>query len=259
MSALLALGAMAVQGLAMPLLAVLLAGLEGWLGARLAGGPGAPVLRPWRSIRGGLQRQIVRGDAGSILTAAGPGMVMAMTWAAAVLVPVAGSGGDVMAVAGLLVAARLMGTGAATRISLVAEPALLMALMVRGLPGAGAAAPIGLAAMAIAILALAGRGTIPHQASGRDLAMLRLAAIVRRLVLLVLLAGQMVPEMDDGIDGTLATVAATAGIVLLLASAVVVAEAAVAPLRPGRRREALIACVGLAVLGVMVGLLEAGS
>ena len=259
MSVLLTLGGTAVQGLLMPLLALLLAGLEGWFGARLAGGPGAPVLRPGRVIQGGFRRQIVRADAGSALTAAGPVLMLAITWTAAVLVPVAGSGGDVLAVAGLLVAARLIGLGADDTVALMAEPALLIALMVRGLPGAGAAAPIGLAAMAIAILALAGRGTPPAEASGRDLAVLRMAAALRRLVLLVLLAGQMGPGTAMGIEGTFAEVGATAAVVLLLAGGAAVAEAAVAPLRPGRRREVLLGCVVLAVLGLLVGLLEAGS
>jgi len=259
MSVLLTLGGAAVQGLVMPLLAVLLAGLEGWFGARLAGGPGAAVLRPWRLIQGGVRRQTMRADAGSVLTAAGPVLMVALTWTAAVLVPVAGSGGDVMVVAGLLMAGRLIGLGADDKVALVAEPVLLMALMVRGLPGAGAAAPIGLAAMGIAILALAGRGTLPAEASGRDLALLRMAAALRRLVLLVLLAGQMVPETEMGIDGILAEAGATAAIVVLLAGGVALAEAALAPLRPGRRREVLLGCAMLAVLAVLVGLLEAGS
>ena len=259
MSAVLTLGAAAVQGLLMPLLALVLAGLEGWFRARLVGGPGAPVLRPWRMMRSAFRRQILRAEAGSILAAAGPVLTLAITWTAAVLVPVAGAGGDVMAVAGLLVAARLIGLGADDKVALVAEPVLLIAIMVRGLPGAGAAAPIGLAAMAIAVLALAGREANAAEASGRDLAVLRMAAALRRLVLLVLLAGQMVPETARGIEGICAEVGATVAIVAALAGGVAVAEAAVAPLRPERRREVLLGCVVLAVLGVLVGLLEAGS
>ncbi len=259
MSPVLLIGVLVAQGLLMPVLAVLLAGLEGWFAARLAGVPPPPLLLPWRAVRGGFGRQKVRREGASVLTAGGPAMIFAVTWAAACAVPVAGAGGDALAVAGLLMLARVLATGGEDRVALVAEPMLLLALLVRGLPDGGAAGPIGVAALAAAVLVLTGRGEFNTEASGGDLALLRLAAFLRRLVLFALLAGQVVPDPGEGFERRLVAVAATAGVVLVLAGASVLARTAWAPQRPGRRREGLIAGVVLAVLAVLVGLLEAGS
>jgi formate hydrogenlyase subunit 4 len=259
MSVLLAIGGMLVQAMLAPLFAVVLVGLEARFAGRLAGGGAAPVLLPWRALRGAFARQRVRGEGGSLLTSAGPVLVFAATWGAASMVPVAGGGGDVLVVAGLLVLARIVAGGAEDRVALVAEPALMMALLVRGLPGGGAAGPIGVAALGLVVLVLAGRGEVAATASGGDLALLRLAAALRRLVLFGLVVGQIVPTMREGFEWTLVAVALTAGGIGMLAAGVALARAGLSALRPERRREALEACVALAVLAVLVGLLEAGS
>ena len=264
MSALLAIAGTVVQGLLMPLLALLLAGLERWFAARLAGAAAPSLLLPLRAIRGVFARQLVRREDASVLTAAGPVMAFAATWGAAFLVPVAGFGGDLLTVAGLLILARLLARGveaggAEDRAALVAEPALLLALLARGLPGGGAAGPIAAAALGVTVLALLGREEVVAEASGGDLALLRMAAALRRLVLFVLLAGQLVTGLREEIDGTLVGAAATALGAVLLAVGVAIGRAALGPMRPRRRHEALVACLVLAVLAVLVGLLEAAA
>ncbi len=259
MSPVLFIGEMLVQALLMPVLAVLLAGIEGWFAGLFSGGAMPPVLLPWRGIRVVFARQRVRGEAASVLTAAAPVLVFGATWGAACLVPVAGGGGDVLVVAGLLVLARVLAGGVEDRVALVAEPALLLALIVRGLPGGGAAGPIGVVALGAIVLVLAGPGEISASASGADLALLRLAAGLRRLVLFALVAGQMVPLPRGGIEWVLLAIVLTAGCILVLAAGTALARAGLGPLRPARRRDALEVCLALAVLAVLVGLLEAAS
>ena len=246
--------------------ALLVAGLGEVARARLRGMRGPGLLMPFRTIAACVGRQRVRGPETSLVTVIGPALVLTTTFAAAALVPVfsretalAGIG-DALTVAGLLTFGRLMAAlleGGEDGTAVFAEPAVLLAIFVRMLPSASAAAPIGLAALVLGALALA-TGPLPaRRASGSDLAMLMLAAALRRLVFLSLIADCLRPEVAEGAAGWLPGLGIWAGIIIAITLASAAAEAALPPRQPRRRREALAVGLVLAVLAALVGLAEA--
>lgn len=269
MTLLLAWGAAILHLLLMPPAALLAAGLAETLRARLTGTRGPSPLMPFRAIAAAIGRQRVRGTDASLVTVIGPALVLAATLAAAGLVPsftrdsaLAGIG-DPLAIAGLLTLARLIGLLLDGRTedhgALVAEPAVLLAVFIHMVPAAAAAAPLALAALAIGGLAMAAGPPAARAASGRDLAMLTLAAALRRLVFLSLIADLLRPELPDGPAFWLVGLGIWLLAVVGLTLACAVAEAVMPARLPARRRDALAAGLTLAVLATLIGLAEAAS
>ncbi|MCX7383244.1 MAG: hypothetical protein NT133_17935 [Alphaproteobacteria bacterium] len=269
MTLLLAWGVAILQLLLLPPAALLAAGLAETLRARLLGMRGPGLLMPFRAIAAALGRQRVRGPDASLVSVIGPALVLTATLAAACLVPsfsrdsaLAGIG-DALTIAGLLTLARLIALlldgAAADPAALFAEPAVLIAIFSGLVPGANAAAPIGLAALAIGALALVPGPRMARTASGRDLAMLTLAAALRRLVFLSLIADRLRPNLPEGAEYWAIGFALWVAMVVAITLVCTVAEAALPARLPARRREALAAGLALAALAVLVGLAEAAS
>ncbi len=268
MTLLLTWGAAILHVLLMVPAALLAEGLAATLRARLRGTRGPGLLMPFRALAAALARQILRGPDASLVTVIGPASVLAATMAAACLVPsftrdsALSGAGDLLTVAGLLTFARLLALlldGAAEDGgALLAEPAILLALFSHALPAA-AATPIALAALAIAGIALSAGPPVAGAVSGRDLAMLMLAAALRRLVFLSLIADLLRPPLPPGPDDWPLGFAIWLGTVLAITALSALAEAVLPARLPARRREALAAGLLLAVLATLVGLAEAAS
>ena len=197
MTALASFIALLLHAALMPLAAVALAGVLGWLRARLQGRAGPPVLQPWRDLRRLARKQPVLPDASPLLAAA-PMASLAATGAAALLVPSFTLGmasaplADLIVLAGLLALSRWamalagldagaasggMAAGRAMSLATLSEPALLLVVFaVAGAAGstnldavaasvrddgAGLRVASGLALLAAAIVALAESGRLP--------------------------------------------------------------------------------------------------
>ena len=260
--------ATALHFLLMPAAALLLAGLAAKLRARLLGTAGPAVLMPFRALAAAMAKRPVRPADLSPPQAAAPRAILAVTLAAAALVPSftrdmasLDAGGPLVAV-GLLILARLLhhllANTANDGRALIAEPALLLAIFARDLPAADAAIPLALTAFALAALAMAEQ-TPPGTASGADHAALILAAALRHLVFLSLLADQLRPAFSPGPPGWLPGLLFWAGTVATCGLAIALARVALPPPRPARRREALAAGLLLALAATLIGLMEGAT
>lgn len=195
--------------------APVLAGLVGWMKARLLGRAGPPVMQPWRDLVRLSRKDRVVADGASWLFHAAPFAVFAAVYGAALLVPSFALGmasaplADLLVVAGLLGVARCalalagmdagtgfggMGASRETTFSTFAEPALLFviftlavlagtsnldaaaALLRDGAQGVPASLLFALCAAAIAGLADAGRRPSGGPDSCHELTMAREAA-----------------------------------------------------------------------------------
>lgn len=213
--------------------APVLAGLLGLARARLLGRSGPPVLQPWRDLVRLARKQPVLAEDASWLFAALPGVCVAATLAAALLVPSFALGmataplADLLVIAGLLALARCalalagldtgtaaggMGASRATLFAAHAEPVLLLVFLLLALlagttnldavaaalreGGQGLRLPLGLALLATCAVALAGTGaqdTLALEYSGRHLALVEYAAALRLLLWLSLIAAMFLP------------------------------------------------------------------
>lgn len=213
--------------------APVLAGLLGRARARLLGRSGPPALQPWRDLVRLARKQPVLAEDASWLFAAVPGVCVAATLAAALLVPSFALGmataplADLLVVAGLLALARCalalagldagtaaggMGASRTTSIAAYAEPVLLLVFLVLALlagttnldataaalreGGQGLRLPLGLAGLAVCVVVLAdrpGQDALALEYSGRHLALIQYAAALRLLLWLSLIAAMFLP------------------------------------------------------------------
>lgn len=231
MSLFLALLAQLLHLALMPAAALLLAGASPWMQARLAGRAGPGPLAGFRDQRRWFAKRLVRAEGAAGRAAAVPVIALAASLAAAALVPSFTAElafaplGDPLAVAGLLVLARLaeaMLTGADAFD--LADPGLLLALAVAAMPGFGGAAwALAAAAAAVVVAARFAPGPAWPDGAGADFALLDLAIAVRRLVFLALLLDIVSPATAAGpeawLGGFLLWSAEIAGLAALLALA----------------------------------------
>ena len=270
--------------------AFVLAGLIPRIRAQLAGQAAAPalqVLHDWRRL---LRKSPVVTEAASPLLRAAPPLCLVATAAAALLVPSFTTGmatapaSDLLVITGLLALCRVVralaaidtGTAAAgfagagtMRVGLVAFPALLLALfavaVLAGTTNLAAAiaalrdapaipAVLAVAALAVAVVALdAEDDPSAAELSGWHAAASEAAAALRRVVLLSLVAGLVLPgSMAAADSGLLAWAAGLGAWVLKLALlSAVCAFAGPALRRTGQVGPALGAALLLALLAVL--------
>lgn len=286
-------------------------GLVRLVRARLVGRRGPPLLQPYRDLL-----RLARKDASlpaesSPLFRAAPWLIVALTWAATMLVPTfaadlpAAAGGDLIVLLGILALARAVqalaaldtgtavggiGAGRGITIAALAEPAMLMVVftvaLVAGstvLPAVAAAmqtepvglrVSLGLALVVLVMVMLAVEGRVPvggpatqaepamiHEAttleySGRHLALVEGAAMLRLVLHLSLIAAIFVPW---GIALPGAGIAAhAAGLVLYVAKLAVggvllaLLETAVARMRLSRVADFLGGALLLGLLAVIL-------
>ncbi len=305
-----------MSGIAAPLLALLalvihvvlvlaaapvIAGLIPFLQARFSGLSGPPLLQPWRDLLRLARKVPVLPESASELFAAAPAFVLAATGAAALLVPsfatgmLTAPGSDLLVIGGLLMAARAalvlaaldagtapggMAAGREIGLAALAEPALLLVILV--VAGTGgttnldiAAAtlrdaplaphvPLALAMPALTLVALAlnaGRGSGPAgeaaltaEFSGRHLAALEFSRALRLVIWFNLIGALACPFGMAPLEGGL--VAWVAGLVLwgvkmlVLAVALALVEAMLGPAIRAR-------LPGLLGFALLLGLLAA--
>jgi formate hydrogenlyase subunit 4 len=259
MTLLLAMLAQALHLALMLGMALLLAGLRPWLAARFAGGQRPGLFDPIRAQRRLFAKRPVRAEPGATRAALMPILAFAASLAAAALVPAFTPGlalsplGDRLVVAGLLLAARLAESVLTDAEACdCAEPALLLALCAAALPAAWVPAA---AALAIAATAGAAPGPAWRDGAAADLATLELAAALRRLVFLALLAGLLLP-LPAGAGPVAWPGALLAWLALIAAFAALLAlgEVAIAPFARPRRREAQAAALLLGIIAMAAGL-----
>lgn len=227
------------------------AGLMGWLDGRLTGRSGPPVLLPWRDvIRLSRKTPAVRESVSGVSRTA-PALALAATVSAAAMVPSFTLGmalaplADVLVIVSVLSVARvatalaafnsglalpgLMQQGMSAR-AVTAEPALMLAVVALALMGGsfnldliigqqreGVLLPAAASALALtALLALLlAHDSAPDRSDamfgGMDLAMVRMAGWLRRLVWIDLIGGLFLPigmaSADDGVLAWLVGVA----------------------------------------------------
>lgn len=245
-------------------MALLLAGIRPWLAARLAGRPAPAPLDAFHAQRRLFAKRQLRAEPGAARAALLPVLAFAASLAAAALVPAFTHGlalaplGDRLVVAGLLLAARAaeaLLTGAEPFAP--AEPALLLALCAAALPAGWVPAA---AALAIAAAAGANPGPAWRDGAAADLAVLELAAALRRLVFPALLAALLIPGAADAgpeswPGALLLWLLAIAAFVLLQA----LGEVALARFTRARRHEAQAAALLLAAVALATGLGAGGT
>ena len=217
-----------------------LAGVLGWLSDRVAGRDGAPVMQPWRDLARLLRKQPVLADNASVLVRAAPLVSLTLAALCAALVPSFSLGmalaplADTLTIAGLLALGRVVltlaamdaGTGEgglaasnATSLAVLAEPALLLGFVALSLlAGTGnldlmidvlrdgyrpAGPAVAVAITALAILGWAETVTRPldRAFSARDLASVRMAEDLRRLVWFGLIATLACPAGIAAAEG----------------------------------------------------------
>ena len=137
------------------------------------------------------------------------------------------------------------------------DAALLAATFALGVPGGGGAAAI-LAAGAMFAVAAGGNQEMrgwPEMA-GTDLALLTLAGSLRRVVVLALAVGTVVPPAvgGNGIEGWPVSLLVWAAAMLVAALAMTVVSAGMAARRPARVREGRWLALMLAAVAVLVAL-----
>jgi formate hydrogenlyase subunit 4 len=216
--------------------APILAGTADWLDARLSGRTGPPLLSPWRDLVR-LSRKTITTTENALLV---PSFTIGMA-----LSPLA----DMLVIVSLLASARVAGALAtfdsgppqsgmvqqnASALATLAEPALMLAMVALALMGGSfnldliisqqreglllpaAASAVTLTALLALLLAdlSAAVGDINQACSGLDLAMIRVAAWLRRLVWIDLIGALFLPiglaTADSGAAGWLIGVAAWA-------------------------------------------------
>jgi len=224
------------QLLHMALLAVAaptLIGVIRWMGARLEGSAGPPVLEPWHDLRRLLRKQTMLAESASDVTGIALAVQAAAILIAACLVPSFTLGmvfapvSDLVAIGGLLVLARVslalaamdagttgggMGASRIMLLACVAEPALLLVVFVLALlagssnldliaamqieTGTAWRAGVTIALGATLLLAWAEgqfRPAIATEFSGRDLALFDAAEMLRLLMWFNLLGAAFLP------------------------------------------------------------------
>lgn len=198
-----------------------LAGVLGWLGSRLAGRDGQPILQPWRDLLRLLRKQPVLAENASAVVRAAPLLTFTLAGVCAALVPSFSLGmafaplADILTIAALLALARVVlilavmdaGTGeggvAATQttsLAITAEPALLLAIVALsmlagtgnlgliidarrdGIFPVGPAAELAVAALAVLAWAETEAAPLDQAFSARDLALVTAAGHLWRLV-----------------------------------------------------------------------------
>jgi formate hydrogenlyase subunit 4 len=198
--------ALVIQGLQMVLvlaLAPLLTGIIRKVKARLLRRRGPPVIQPYRDLLRLLRKEVVLAGNASWLFRATPYLIFATTWVAAALVPTFATG-----LASLAEPATLMNV---FTLALVAGSTQLSTIAAVFDSGVGLRVSLGLALVALVMVAIAENGRVPidnpathleltmvHEAmvleySGRHLALLELAAALKLLFYLSLIACLFAP------------------------------------------------------------------
>jgi formate hydrogenlyase subunit 4 len=204
-----------------------------WLAARLSGRSGPPVLLPWRDLARLSRKTTMLNDSTSAASRLAPAVVLGATLSAAALVPSFALGMALSPLADVLVIVSLLSIGrvaaalaafdsgaalpgvrqqSASARAVIAEPALMLALVALALMGGSfnldiiivqqregvllpaAASAVALAALLALLLAevsMTDRGEPAF--GGADLAMIRMAAWLRRLVWIDLIGGLFLP------------------------------------------------------------------
>ena len=303
------IGAIAIEALQMALVLLAAPGLVGIVRAvkaRLQLREGPPLIQPYRQIARLLAKEVVLAENASWLFRTAPYLILALTWAAASVVPTFSTHlafaplGDLIVITALLGAARFLlalagldigtsfgGIGASREVMFasLAEPAMLMIVVTLAIaagstelssiaafmlsPAAGLRVSFALALVALGIVALAENGRIPvdnpathieltmvHEAmvleySGRHLAMIELAAALKLLLTLSIIACIFFPF---GLDGPgplvgLFAYAAKLGVAAILLGNF---EVSIAKMRVFRVPELLGAGLMLGLLGTLL-------
>ena len=195
------IGAVAIQALQMALVLLAAPGLVGLVRAvkaRLQRRQGPPIIQPYRTLARLLGKEVVLADNASWLFRAAPYLILALTWAAASVVPTFSNNlafaplGDLIVITALLGAARFLlalagldigtsfgGIGASREVMFasLAEPAMLMIVVTLAIlagstelssiaafmlsPALGLRFSLALALVAFVIVALAENARIP--------------------------------------------------------------------------------------------------
>lgn len=212
--------------------APMMAGLTDWLDARLAGRGGPPVLSPWRELVRLSRKTPMLSDSVSGVSHAAPAVALGATLSAATLVPSFALGlalsplADVLVIVSLLTVARvaialaeldsgaplpgLAQQGASVR-AVVAEPALMLSVVALALMGGtfnldliisqqregvllpAAASAVTLTALLALLLADISGREADAVFGGMELAMVRMAGWLRRLLWIDLVGGLFLP------------------------------------------------------------------
>jgi formate hydrogenlyase subunit 4 len=303
------IAAVAIEALQMALVILAAPGLVGIVRAvkaRLQRREGPPLIQPYRQIARLLAKEVVLAENASWLFRTAPYLILALTWAAASVVPTFSTElafaplGDLIVITALLGAARFLlalagldigtsfgGIGASREamFASLAEPAMLMIIVTLAIaagstelssiaafmlsPAAGLRVSFALALVALFIVALAENARIPvdnpathleltmvHEAmvleySGRHLAMIELAAALKLLLTISIIACIFCPF---GLAGPgpvigLFAYAAKLGIAAVLLG---VFEVSIAKMRVFRVPELLGASLMLGLLGTLL-------
>lgn len=254
-----------------------LLGAIDWMKARLAGRSGAAVLQPWRDLLRLSRKQTMMAESASDVTGIAPLVAVAATAVAACLVPSFALGmtfarfDDMLVIVGLLGLARCalafsaldagtaaggMGASRTLLLACLADTALLLVVFVAGMLVAGtnlAAAVVALAAaLPIALVDAASPEPMEAEASGTDLALIRIAAALRLLVWFDLLGALFLPwsmaRPGAGLIAWLIGLACWLGRTMVFAAAVALAQMAIGRLRLLRAAQMLGVSVFLGLL-----------
>ena len=267
----------AVQVVAIVLLAPLVQGTMKWLRARWQGRPGPSPVQPYRDLRKLWGKEAVLPEGVSVITAWAPGIVLGVAltfaamlrvgpdrppvWDAVALVLLLALGRFVLALAALDVRSGFTGMAASREMTFaaLAEPTLLLTLI-------GGPNLLAFAALCLTLLLETARVPIDNQEthyeltmmhegltleySGWQLALVHVAAYVRQLAFFVLAAAVLAPQGGP---------AAAAAIVVVLMAAITLTETLFAKVRLFEIPQILTSAFILAATGLALHLAGIGG